>query len=151
MAEKQNKRSQVWKYFHVVEAGDKKKAKCTLCAVEVAYTGGSSGAMSNHLKHVHKSLNTEQAATSISKTVQPPITAFRMPVVSTMSKVKWQTCTQKLAQMCERDLRPMSIVEGDGFKEFCNELNPSYSVPSKQTISKYVTISYDQMKTDLIR
>ena len=68
-----------------------------------------------------------------------------------MSKVKWQTCTQKLAQMCARDLRPMSIVEGDGFKEFCNELNPSYSVPSKQTISKYVTISYDQMKTDLIR
>lgn len=151
MAEKQNKRSKVWQYFHVVEAGDKKKAKCTLCAVEVSYTGGSTGAMSNHLKHVHKSLNTEQAAATTSKTVQPPITAFKTPVVSTMSKVKWQMCTQKLAQMCARDLRPMSIVEGDGFKEFCNELNPSYSVPSKQTISKYVTISYDQMKTDLIR
>ena len=42
-------------------------------------------------------------------------------------------------------------MEGNGFKEFCNELNPANSVPSKQKISKYVTISYDQMKTDLIR
>lgn len=151
MAEKQNKRSQVWKYFNVVEAGDKKKAKCTLCAVEVSYTGGSTGAMSNHLKHVHKSLNTEQAAATVSKTVQPPITAFRTPVVSTMSKLKWQSCTEKLANMCARDLRPMSIVEGDGFKTFCHELNPSYNVPSKQTISKYVSISYDKMKADLIQ
>ena len=77
MAEKQNKRSKVWQYFHVVEAGDKKKAKCTLCAVEVSYMGSSTGAVSNHLKHVHKSLNTEQAAATISKTVQPPITAFK--------------------------------------------------------------------------
>ena len=71
--------------------------------------------------------------------------------MSTMSKVKWQACTQKLVQICACDLHLMSIVEGNGFKEFCNELNPANAVPSKQKISKYVTISYDQMKTDLIR
>ena len=29
------------------------------CKVEVSYSGGSTGTMSNHLKHVHKSVKTE--------------------------------------------------------------------------------------------
>ena len=30
-----------------------------MCKVEVSYSGGSTGTMSNHLKHVHKSVKTE--------------------------------------------------------------------------------------------
>ena len=88
MAEKQNKRSQVWKYFHAIEAeGARRKlnAPYVQMKVEVSYTGGSTGARSNQLKHVRMSLNTEQAAATTSKTVQPPKTAFKTPVVSTMS------------------------------------------------------------------
>ena len=52
--------------------------------------------------------------------------------------------------MCPRNLHPISIVEGGGFN-FCKELNPSYDVPGRTTISNYVSLAYDQLKTDLIK
>ncbi|MEW8547555.1 MAG: hAT transposon family protein [Candidatus Thiodiazotropha sp.] len=134
----------------MVENAGKKKAQCNLCHSEVSYSGGSTGTMANHLKHVHKSVNVEKASNQ--PTVQSKITDFKKtPPVSTMSRPKWQKITEKLAQMCARDLRPLSIVEGGGFKDFCNELNPSYDVPGKTTITNYLTLSYDQMKSDLVK
>ena len=53
--------------------------------------------------------------------------------------------------MCGRELRLLSIVEGDGFKVFCKELNPSFDVPCKNKVGKYLTLSFDQMKSDLIQ
>ena len=149
MAEKQEKRSPVWQYFEVIEDGGKKKAKCNLCHQHVSYSGGSTGTMTNHIKFVHKSLKIESNVDKLKK--QPPITAFRVPVNTAMTKVKWQKCTEKIAHMCARDLRPISIVEGGGFKDFCQELNPSYDVPGRTTIAKYVSLSYDQLKAELIK
>ena len=54
-------------------------------------------------------------------------------------------------RICERDLRPISIVEGGGFKEFCKKLNPSYDVQGRTTIAKYVSLSYDQLNAELIK
>ena len=69
-----NLRSPVWQYFSVISAPDgKKKAKCNMCKVEVPYLGGSTETMSNHLKHVHKSVKTE-VNDGKPKTVQKPKT-----------------------------------------------------------------------------
>ena len=144
------KRSLVWKYFSVVENNGKKKAKCNLCHSEVSYSGGSTGTMSNHLKHIHKSINVD-VASSQPKMAQSRITDFKKTPVLNMPKPKWQKITETLARMCARDLRPLSIVEGGGFKAFCYELNPLYDVPCKTTVGKYLTLSYDQMKSDLIQ
>ena len=63
--------------------------------------------MFNHLKHVHKSLKTE-VNDGKHKIVQKPITAYKSPTVTLpISKLKWQQCTVKLAEMCARDLRPI--------------------------------------------
>ena len=70
------KRSLVWKYFSVVESNGKKKAKCNLCHLEVSYSGGSTGTMSNHLKHIHKSINVN-VASSQPKMAQSRITDFK--------------------------------------------------------------------------
>ena len=95
------KRSAVWKHFSIVEYGEKKKAKCNLCHSEVSYSGGSTGTMSNHLKHVHKSLNVDAASTQ-SKLSQSRITDFKKAPAVNMPKPKWQKITEKLAQMCAR-------------------------------------------------
>ena len=60
-ASDKNLRSPVWQYFFSVFStpDGKKKAKCNMCKVEVSYSGGSTRTMSNHLKHVNKSLKTE--------------------------------------------------------------------------------------------
>ena len=108
------------------------------------------GTMSNHLKHIHKSINVD-VASSQPKMAQSRITDFKKTPVLNMPKPKWQKITETLARMCTRDHRPLSIVEGSGFKAFCYELNPSYDVPCKTTVGKYLTLSYDQMKSDLIQ
>ena len=47
--------------FSVISTPDgKKKAKCNMYKVEVSYSGGSTGTMPNHLKHVRKSLRLSQ-------------------------------------------------------------------------------------------
>ncbi|XP_041369563.1 E3 SUMO-protein ligase ZBED1-like [Gigantopelta aegis] len=145
------KRSPIWKFFSVVEQGGKTGAKCSLCAATVSYSGGSTGTMANHLKFKHKSLinidNNDKNGNSHS---QKLITAFSQRATS-MSEEHWQRCTEALACMCARDLRPMSIVERVGFKTFCNTLNPAFKVPGKTTIAKYISISYDEMKEELVR
>ncbi|CAH1100846.1 unnamed protein product [Psylliodes chrysocephalus] len=42
----------------------------------------------------------------------------------------------KLLQLVVKDIQPFSIVEDIGFREFCHELNPSYCLPSRKTLSK---------------
>ena len=52
--------------------------------------------------------------------------------------------------MCARDLRPISIVNGEGFIDFCRELNPSYDVPGPSTVSTYFTKMYTSEKSELL-
>ena len=133
----------------MVEDGGKKKAKCNLCHQQVTYRGGSTGTMTNHIKFVHKSLKMEPLVDKVKK--QPPITVFRVPVNTAMSKLKWPKCTEKIAHMYACALRPIRFDKGSGFKDFFKELIPSYDVPGRTTIAKYVSLSYDQLKADLIK
>ncbi|MBN3271704.1 ZBED1 protein, partial [Polyodon spathula] len=40
-------------------------------------------------------------------------------------------------------MRPISIVEGDGFREFCSEMESRYHIPSHTTISRNILKLYD--------
>lgn len=50
--------------------------------------------------------------------------------------------TRKLALICVRDLRPLSLVEGAGFKDFIQTINPQYETPTRNTVKKYISLSY---------
>lgn len=52
--------------------------------------------------------------------------------------------------MCAVDLRPVSMVEGSGFRHFCRNLNASYKVPGRTTVTKYVTAMYESAKAEVI-
>ena len=135
-----SKRSDVWQYFAKVD--NKPKVVCNLCLTELSYTGGSTGSMGNHLKLKHKSLKTESG--------EKLMNAYKKPVITTMQRDKWIRCTKSLALMCARDLRPISMCEGAGFRKFCSELNPTYEVPGKTCVSKNMTCEY-QEKSNLLR
>ena len=139
MADK--RKSEVWKHF-TIENNDKNKVKCNLCATVLSYTGGSTGTMSNHLKLKHKSLKVEK---SKQQTITA-LTALRSPV---LSRDRWLRATQKLTLMCARDLRPISIVEGEGFRAFCSELNPGYQVPCAKTIFNHLYQMYENEKENM--
>ena len=93
--------------------------------------------MTNHLKIKHK---LSDASSSTTSEHQPKITAFKTPVK--MSTDKLIRCHRKLAAWCAQDLRPLSIVDGRGFKAFMTEVAPTYAIPSRPTVHKYLEIEY---------
>ena len=101
--------------------------------------------MHKHLQHVHK-----RSADSIVKTpaqakVQSTLVAWQQSR-KTLTSQRYESINKSLAIMCATDLRPTSIVNGEGFKRFVNKLNPDYQVPSKKTVTKYVTLAYEECK-----
>lgn len=48
--------------------------------------------------------------------------------------------------MCARDLRPLSIVNGVGFRNFVHSLDPTYVVPSHTTMKNYTNYYYGSLK-----
>ncbi|XP_041109696.1 E3 SUMO-protein ligase ZBED1-like [Polyodon spathula] len=150
------RRSEVWKFFKVIESNqEKKKVECSMCYTELTYSGGSTGTMTNHLRLKHSEVFIASQAryrstrscksTYTRRTNQPVIVSHS----SLMAKDEWEKCTAKLAAMCAFDLRPISIVEGTGFKEFIKELNPLYEVPDRATVAHFVRLQYEEEKQTL--
>ena len=137
--------SDVWKYFTLSE--DKKKTRCEICSKSLAYNGGTS-AMRNHIKFVHKAT---AASAGVSVKKQPTLLGFsNMFAKKKLSKSQYEENNRSLALMCALDLRPISMVEGRGFRAFCKKLNPEYKIPCRKTITKHVMILYEENKKDLI-
>ena len=137
MDKQTNRRSPVWQYFRECAPG---KVECDLCKSHLSYTNKSTGTMANHLKLKHKLNPAVKASATRNTAVQQKITAYKSPVIS---KDHMITCHRKLAAMCAEDLRPISIVDGRGFKSFMANVAPSYPVPSRTTVMKYLDLDYN--------
>ncbi|KAH3769549.1 hypothetical protein DPMN_170822 [Dreissena polymorpha] len=103
------KKSSYWNFLTKIEVCGKEKVKCNFTNLCATYKGGSTWTMANHIKMVHKSVGLDAAKTSAddSEKQQRKLTDFAKP---TMTHQKWIVCREKLALMCARDLRPISIV-----------------------------------------
>ena len=102
--------------------------------------------MRTHLSHGHPSVSL-QSPTSSS---QPKQTTLTFVKENDMPQQKVEELTRKLALMCALDLKPISMVEGLGFRYFLHSLNPQYKVPCRKTVSKYLQKLYEEEKADLI-
>jgi len=132
------------------------------------FKGGSTANLNRHLKVKHPTVQptqreTEQAedsGTSIStSTAQPPPTSSATTstphttvphrrqagqttlthfVARPIDPLRQKKVDEDLARMIALDLQPFSIVEDRGFKAFTKALNPSYILPSRQTLSKTI-------------
>ena len=105
--------------------------------------------MKNHLKGVHKKmkLDTQSASAPVSR--QQTLLDFNKKKRS-MSSDRYNTVTRSLALACALDLRPISLVAGKGFRNFCKELNPGYQVPCRTTVTKHLIKLYDDVKEDIV-
>ncbi|VVA41700.1 PREDICTED: zinc finger, partial [Prunus dulcis] len=52
-------------------------------------------------------------------------------------------------EMVVMDELPFSVVEGKGFKRFCESLNPHFQVPSRRTLVRHFMVMYEEMKQKL--
>ena len=61
----------------------------------------------------------------------------RILILASLNKGPCCYC-RSLAAMCAIDLRPISIVDGVGFREFVRKLEPAYPMPSSTTVKSYI-------------
>ena len=103
--------------------------------------------MKNHLKNIHKKLNSDKA--NVNKKRQTTL-SLTYKSKDKLGAEKWSTIIRALALACAVDLRPVSMVMGWGFRYFCNQLNPDYQVPHYNTVIKHLMLLHDEQKKELV-
>ena len=126
--------SHVWKYF--TRSSDKTSATCNLCDKQFAYKGTTSNLL-NHLNIQHPSANT----TNDTPKKQVPMTSFLNSPRKT--KTDSDRITQAIADMIVADYVPLSIVEGEGFRNLMSIVAPDYTVPCRKTVRTRIQRRYD--------
>lgn len=106
------KRSSVWDVFVRVDG----EVRCTLCDIKLKFCSSTSNMM-YHLRTKHPGTLAEAAPTE--------------PSGSALTTVL-------ICRMIERDLLPVSTVDGEGFRELLAHLTPNYKVPSSGDVGQLV-------------
>uniref|UniRef100_A0A1X7U908 BED-type domain-containing protein n=1 Tax=Amphimedon queenslandica TaxID=400682 RepID=A0A1X7U908_AMPQE len=124
--------SQVWDYFELI---GEKKVKCKLCLEDttaLAYhrvTSSMINHLSSHHPDKHKLISSLQMLHKFTKSC---------------SATRSKEIMRRIAELVARDLRPISIVEGKGFKQLLNFIEPGYSVRSRTYVAKECLLLYQQ-------
>ena len=156
-------KSPVWQYFVENVKDGKKTTQCQLCNVSLGYFGGTTS-MRNHLTYKHPSIKLSESKSSTSGSDAPGGTFRQASALVgrqvSLKDMKWSRppmgtarsdqITQSLALMCALDARPLSIVEGAGFKNFIHTINPDYKLPGRTTIRKHLHKLYQDAKAEVV-
>ncbi|KAI2655051.1 Zinc finger BED domain-containing protein 4 [Labeo rohita] len=99
--------------------------------------------------------STPAASTTIQGAVRPrrpqQQTTMSSFVTRPMDPLRQNKLDEALVRMIACDFQPFSIVEDKGFKEYSHLLDPSYSLPSRKTLSKTVMPRlYDKLRSDIM-
>lgn len=162
--ESRNKRSDVWNYFTIK---DDNTAKCNICKKSYSFKSNSTSNLKKHLNTLHycvvsketaaKELVTSESMPETSKlslpNSRPQANVAKCSKQSALPSFFMKPCSserikrlnKKALMLVAKDLQPLSIVNDEGFREFVNELDPSYKLPS----SKCLGLLMPQTITDL--
>ncbi|MGH0150253.1 UNVERIFIED_CONTAM: hypothetical protein FKN15_017465 [Acipenser sinensis] len=78
-----------------------------------------------------------------------PKSFFQQTSAAALPGQRSEAITKSLVKFICKDMRPISIVEGDGFREFCSEMESRYQIPSRTTISKNIVKLYDTTRANV--
>ncbi|KAK7901339.1 hypothetical protein WMY93_018108 [Mugilogobius chulae] len=131
------RKSTAWEHFTIQnETGS---AKCKYCDAVLKYSSSTSSLL-YHISSQHPGMSGAAASTSI----QPTINA--MLAQSRCSDAKAESITQGICHMIEKDMMPISMVEGPGFRELMSLVQPSYKMPSRSAITRRIEKRYEDKK-----
>ena len=111
---------------------DKKKAICSICHKELAYSGGTTN-LRDHvsskqpLQYVPPGkLATESKIESLSGFVRP----------SKCSDARARSITDRVSRMIVQDMRPIRLIKCEGFWNLLSYLEPGYTMQSRKAIHR---------------
>ena len=113
-------RSLVWQYFTKI---DDKSVKCVFCK-KVFTNFGNTSNFARHIRLQHPN-DVSDETPSTSQTITSEIVLN--PRIGELNS--------GLVKMIAKDLQPLSIVENIGFRNFINQLNPLYKLPSRKKVT----------------
>ncbi len=128
------KTSSVWSH---AKRMDSNTTKCNLCEEIVSAKGGNTSTIKRHLIALHK--------VDFDKPISEPqssITNFLIPAKSKLNKAWINQIDCQIASFVACDGRPISTVEGNGFRELIKFLEPEYIVKSRATTTALIKEIY---------
>ena len=95
--------------------------------------------------------STSGGISSSMKMKQLTVEAFVARPVVKMAKSnnRVQVLTRGITEFVAKDLRPIGVVEGEGFQRLIQMLEPAYTVPSRKTISKELKVMQEEVKENV--
>ena len=143
--------SVVWKYFTKNNDG---KSECIKCKAVYA-SSSSNSTLQYHLINTHGvSFEKESSLPHSSMIIQQP--QQRQTSLSDMfgkrrklTKTEDKDIDDAVVQLIFEDMRPFSIVDGSGFKNFCSKMNPDYVLKSRNTYRSKAVSAHAQAVSKL--
>ena len=135
--------SDVWKYF--TKTPDKKKAICSICHKELAYSGGTTN-LRDHVSSKHP-LQYFPAGKTATGSKTTTLDGFVRP--SKCSEARAKGITDRVSQMIVQDLRPIRLVECEGFRNLLSYLEPGYTLPSRKQFNMDINHKFEACKDKL--
>ncbi|KAI4801496.1 hypothetical protein KUCAC02_019391 [Chaenocephalus aceratus] len=140
MATSKSKTSKVWDHFILDNV--KKVVKCNICKGNLAWHGSTSSMM-EHLKRKHVGVleddSTRPKRSCASPTAMDQYLQRKRPV----SLQQATALTNSILTMLVKDMRPMSMVDGEGFREMISQFNPEYILPSRTHFTHLMEKKYE--------
>ena len=139
-----NYKATCWKYFdRVIETplcggkstGLKGRVTCKFCGEQLAYHGATT-MMNEHLKRKHPT-NIEVESKSKQRKLRP---------VHKTSKERTDNINSLIVGFIARDLRPVNIVNGQGFHALIAYLEPGYQIPTDRYFMGLIERKYAELK-----
>uniref|UniRef100_A0A8C5NCM1 BED-type domain-containing protein n=1 Tax=Gouania willdenowi TaxID=441366 RepID=A0A8C5NCM1_GOUWI len=129
---KRRKLSKVWDHYKLKR--EQNTVQCVYCKTELAYHN-STTSMLQHLSRKHPLY-----ASSL------PSGSNRAPSCSTAQAADF---TDRILNMIVTDMRPLSMVEDEGFQKMIFAFNPNYALPSRTYFMKIMEKKYEDIKGKL--
>lgn len=139
----------LWDHYERIEA---KKAKCLYCSRIIALSGSSIGNLNRHLKNKHPTINCIEKIDEGYKEhydLAKPVALNGASLTNSKDFIILDKTTspqiksnvklhldEQLVKMIAKDYLPLRLVEEKGFKNFVQALDPRYTLPTLETLSK---------------
>ncbi|KAK0151805.1 Zinc finger BED domain-containing protein 1 [Merluccius polli] len=136
---KWSKRSVAWDHFDL-KNGD---VRCKHCDAVYKYNTTTTP-MLYHLNHAHPTLIAGSSSSS-----QPTITSVLAR--RSCDSQRADKITKGICKFIQTDMLPISIVEGEGFGNLMNIMEPAYNIPSRRTVIRLIEMQYEERKEELFK
>ena len=146
-------KADVWAYFGFkTREGsndfDKSHAVCKLCNARVKFSGNTTNLRSHVARH-HDNVALQANVKRVDpaqQTIQE-VNFSKLPATSTRAT----KITQSVLSFICKDMRPLSVVENEGFRNMMTTLEPRYTIPSRQHITDIALPKlYGQVKAKVL-